>query len=557
MKLPILLLFTFLFLPQVCAQNQNNQWHFGMGASISFGQSPPEFISGSRIYTYEGSASASDRITGELLFYTNGEKVWDARHEVMPNGNGLLGHISSTTSAVIIPRPGSKNQYFIVCIDALENSPSRLGITYNLVDMTLNKGLGDVVSGQKNNFLLASKYEMLEVVPAADGQSLWLITRSEPEGFYAFQVTSSGILPDPVYSPLGTCNETGHMKINRQFNQLALGTKSQIGSGVRIQLVDFNNATGEFSNVRIFGYGSVNGGFVNVYGLEFSPDGRFLYVSDFGKVVQFDISLSTITQIRQSGIQVSPPISYFIAGSLQLGPDGRIYGNGRELFAINYPEFSGTACGFTERAIYPFPLTQGIGLPKWVYYCDDYPGFSYFKVSGKQDFCPGAITMSFSLWNNDVVSGISWDFGDPSSGSLNFSGEKNPIHVYNNPGIYKVKAVVSSVRGTLTLEQIINLSQCLNTGGGCKISIPNAITPNGDGRNDGFVPLINCHLKEYQLQIFNRLGQLVFSSSSPAMIWPDREEELPAGGTNFFYCLTYQFEDGEKNKSRGFFTILR
>lgn len=38
--------------------------------------------------SFEACASISDS-AGNLLFYTNGEKVWNKNHEVMPNGEGL------------------------------------------------------------------------------------------------------------------------------------------------------------------------------------------------------------------------------------------------------------------------------------------------------------------------------------------------------------------------------------------------------------------------------------------------------------------------------------
>lgn len=142
MKLSFTLLSFLTVIFRLNAQNQNNQWHFGKGAAISFSENTPKLLSGSKMDTYEGCASVADPVTGELLFYTNGVKVWNAEHQVMPNGSGLLGHISSTTAAVIIPKPDSKHLYYIVCIDAIENSSHSSGINYSLVDMRLDHGLG-------------------------------------------------------------------------------------------------------------------------------------------------------------------------------------------------------------------------------------------------------------------------------------------------------------------------------------------------------------------------------------------------------------------------------
>jgi hypothetical protein len=150
------------------AQKQNNEWRFGNAGAIDFNTQPPTFVAGCPISTIEGSASVADRITGALLFYTNGGKVWNANNQVMPNGTGLSGGtalLSSTTAAVIVPKPGSCNLYYIVTVDEIG---SNNGVRYSVVDMTLNGGLGDIVAGQKNIFLYQTDKEKLEVVPASD-----------------------------------------------------------------------------------------------------------------------------------------------------------------------------------------------------------------------------------------------------------------------------------------------------------------------------------------------------------------------------------------------------
>ncbi|MHA1342163.1 MAG: hypothetical protein ACTSO2_19505, partial [Promethearchaeota archaeon] len=69
----------------------------------------------------EGCATISDKF-GHLLFYTDGITVWNKNHRVMKNGEGLFGHVSSTQSAIIIPNPGKKNQYYIFTVDAEDSS---------------------------------------------------------------------------------------------------------------------------------------------------------------------------------------------------------------------------------------------------------------------------------------------------------------------------------------------------------------------------------------------------------------------------------------------------
>lgn len=320
---PLFFLFISLVIQtQVFSQKQNNQWHFGTGGAIDFNTVPPAFVTGSQIITSEGSASISDRNTGALLFYTNGIVVWNALNQPMPNGTGLLGGtstlLSSTTAAVIIPKPGSPNLYYVVTVD---EQSSTNGVRYSVVDMNLNGGTGAVVAGQKNILLLETLSEKLEVVPAADGVNYWLIAHNIGNSFYSYKVTSAGIQTTPVISSLGSDqqNGAGHMKMNRQFNRLALGnTTLGGGSTTTIELFDFDNSTGVFSNAVAVNYNFSIG---QIYGLEFSPNGKVLYVSDLTiRLVQYDLTQPTASAIASSAYQVSAASP----AGLQLGPDGKI-----------------------------------------------------------------------------------------------------------------------------------------------------------------------------------------------------------------------------------------
>jgi len=133
----LILLFVIVICNNSFAQKQNNQWRFGTAGAVDFNTVPPSFVNGAALSTGEGSASVADRVTGALLFYTDGVTVWNANNLVMPNGTGLLGGsaalLSSTTAAVIVPKPGSNSLFYIVTIDEQFNGN---GVRYSVVDMT-------------------------------------------------------------------------------------------------------------------------------------------------------------------------------------------------------------------------------------------------------------------------------------------------------------------------------------------------------------------------------------------------------------------------------------
>jgi hypothetical protein len=69
----------------------------------------------------------------------------------------------------------------------------------------------------------------------------------------------------------------------------------------------------------------------------------------------------------------------------------------------------------------------------------------------------------------------------------------------------------------------------------CPPLLPNAISPNGDGLNEGFLPLFPCPPSAYHLRVFNRWGQEIFSSTDPALPWAPDTDALGA----YFYTLSF------------------
>jgi PKD repeat protein len=439
------------------AQKQNNQWRFGTAGAIDFNTVPPSFVTGAALSTFEGSASVADRITGELLFYTDGVTVWNANNLVMPNGTGLLGGnptlLSSTTAAVIVPKPGSTSLFYIVTIDEQFNGN---GVRYSVVDMTLNGGLGDIIVGQKNIFLFQTNSEKLEVVPASDGSSYWLITHDNPgDSFFSFKIDNAGIQTTPVISQIGGThgNGAGHMKVNKQFNKIAIGLLNLgSGSSTQIELFDFNNTTGIISNGIIWNYTFQ---VTLIYGVEFSPNGKVLYVSDLENLIQYDIEQPTPLAIENSAYQVSTSNST----SLQLGIDDKIYVNAGGLNAINCPNKLGAACGYETLVIANQTGGGGYGLPKWVYYADDAPTSTYQTIIFNEN-CFGSITQFF-IADTNGISNITWNFGDPNTGANNTAVGLTANHTFSEIGIYSIQAILTNVCGFDTLfTEVAILNPC-------------------------------------------------------------------------------------------------
>jgi len=94
----------------------------------------------------------------------------------------------------------------------------------------------------------------------------------------------------------------------------------------------------------------------------------------------------------------------------------------------------------------------------------------------------------------------------------------------------------------------------------CYCQAPSAFSPNGDGLNDAFRPVIEagCPIRQYTLSIYNRFGQRVFSSADPAKGWDGTYNGTAADAGVYFYQV--QFKGGTQEVDyykKGDLTLLR
>lgn len=94
----------------------------------------------------------------------------------------------------------------------------------------------------------------------------------------------------------------------------------------------------------------------------------------------------------------------------------------------------------------------------------------------------------------------------------------------------------------------------------CAFLMPTAFSPNGDGINDLFGPVIEngCPASRYSLNIFNRFGQRVFSSTDREKGWDGLQNGTPVDVGTYFYEL--RFHSGTKQKEhyrKGNVTLVR
>ena len=473
MKIP---LFIILLLLSYCVQAQKEaaHWFFGEFAGLDFNSGSPVAQKG-RLATREGCASISDRY-GNLLFYTDGSEVYTRGDLNMPNGSGLFGNNSSTQSAIIVPKPGSRTIYYIFTVDNAEKSNATAisaGLNYSEVDMSLNNGLGAVVAGKKNLHLVTyeasdavqNDWKCSEKVAAiinSDQSGYWVLTHFI-DTFYAFWVDENGVSTEPVKSKttevinvvsaqlpgsaLANLSAVGYLKISPNGKKVAIAhsfTTDSRTSG-KVYMYDFNSETGVVSNN---GRQLVSGTFP--YGVEFSSKSRKLYIStnnyvtlrgqttfEGSSLFQFDLMADNLLESKVE-INKSPNIH---GGALQLALNGKIYrakydvrGDGgiSNLGVINQPELDGTLCNYSDNGAQLLNNTySNYGLPPFI--------ASTFLFTFSFEFTCFNDATHFFVTSEEPYDSLFWDFGDGSS-----STEDEPLHTFPAPGIYTVSLTTTT-----------------------------------------------------------------------------------------------------------------
>ena len=86
--------------------------------------------------------------------------------------------------------------------------------------------------------------------------------------------------------------------------------------------------------------------------------------------------------------------------------------------------------------------------------------------------------------------------------------------------------------------------------------LPNAFSPNGDGKNDFFFVNCNC-FKTIHLIIFNRWGENVFETTNPAFHWDGSYQGKPMNIQVLVYSLSAELFDGKSIYRKGTISLIK
>jgi gliding motility-associated-like protein len=102
----------------------------------------------------------------------------------------------------------------------------------------------------------------------------------------------------------------------------------------------------------------------------------------------------------------------------------------------------------------------------------------------------------------------------------------------------------------------------INSITGGRVNIPNAFTPNGDGRNDIFYVMGSQDIKMISsFSVFDRWGMAVFSeknvpANDPVFGWNGLHGGKPLTAESYVYVIVIEFNDGTKQVYRGSVVLI-
>ncbi|MEQ8363535.1 MAG: PKD domain-containing protein [Cyclobacteriaceae bacterium] len=454
-------------------EQRANIWYFGNRAGIDFNPLPNPAIplDDSAMDAPEGTSTISDR-NGKVIFYTDGDKVYDRTHTEIATGIG--GDPLSAQAALIVPVPDDETLYYIFTTQAIDGTSAN-ELRYSLFDIKPNGGLGAVT--QQNILLFAKSTERI----TANGN--WLITHEYGNNtFRSYPITAAGI-GDPVYSSIGSDHTfkspqagEGYIKLGAR-NNMAVAL-SNPGTSNLVELFTLVDSTGRITNFRQIDLNEPNG---QVYGVEFSPGGNKVFATLKGAPAPSAVYEYFLDSLDMPYLRNVTPEPAQELGALQIGPDGQIY------MAINGSNVLGTIQAVEDTTLVSpvnfsgFALAAGtnsrLGLPNFTQIISTATGGPSLDFTG---VCLGQPT-AFVATPTDAIDEFQWFFGDGGSDTT-----PNPMHTYAAPNTYSVSLRVFNRCGldvTLVEPITINPSPPAPTIPGAAALCTGAVTLDANSNN--------------------------------------------------------------------------
>lgn len=166
----------------------------------------------------------------------------------------------------------------------------------------------------------------------------------------------------------------------------------------------------------------------------------------------------------------------------------------------------------------------------------------------------GVAPLKVSFSSLAKITKVKWDFDDGTT-----SNEVAPNHIYENEGIYFVTMIAETESGEVVMDkaivEVLKPTSQVKKADESEISVPNVITPNGDGANDELIITVK-NIKDFSISIFSVNGKLVYQSNDPNENWKGTNTQgNPVGQGTYYYLVNATGLDGNMFAPKGYITV--
>ena len=499
---------------------------------------------------------------GNLSLYTDGLFLYDNQHNTTPNGRDLNSRSDGANSIVFIPDYLNLDEHYIFYLTLLGN------LTYSVVDMSLNNGLGDIRPGQKNITITPNiLYSYIDVF-IDNCDNAWILAKEQnSRNIHFIQLNNDQSIQSSVISSslLSTVDLTlfGGGLIVSQENSTMIVDNGR-GNKVLLAIGDGFNITNELllqplTDVALTFRGA------------FSPTGSYYYGTE--QYVVREPVQTTITVVVRHGPFLdneSPQdleplildeIQTALPNDLAIGPDDNIY------FVNSIPSdtsINERFIGVLSNIDSDQPDFEPFSLPIALSDSNVCGGEAGVRIAGNiYSLRRPSIETSIRDSSDCMIHTIQTSLSDADDHMSSYSwstGDTTATIVVDQPGVISVaiesQGCVLTDTIEVTIEEdcempidvpvdtttIVPIDTSINIPmSNCNIYIPNAISLGSTRGNNSFVPVSNCAFDEYTLQVFDRYGGRVFSSVDPNLSWDGSGSEQSILNGIYTYTVRYRF----------------
>jgi gliding motility-associated-like protein len=141
----------------------------------------------------------------------------------------------------------------------------------------------------------------------------------------------------------------------------------------------------------------------------------------------------------------------------------------------------------------------------------------------------------------------------PSESFVNYNwstGEVQPAIIVDKPGLYTLTVTDANGCSGTDATDVVH-KDCMNG-----VYIPSAFTPNNDGRNDVFRAMVFGRVVYFRLNVYDRFGELIFSTTDPSKGWNGLINGQPQNIGTYVWQCAYQLQGSDAVYKKGTLVLM-